>query len=85
MADRKEYTGIAQSALNCLKSDLQSAGISPPEGDSGTIEYQGVKLSVSYSPQDQKLFFQIVSKPPVVPERLVWQLLDSRIKKCMSA
>jgi hypothetical protein len=49
MADSKDYTGIAQSTLDCLKTDLRSMGIEPPQGDSGTIEYQGVKLSVSYS------------------------------------
>jgi hypothetical protein len=83
MADSKEYTGISQSALNCLKTDLQSIGVNAPQGDGGTIEYHGVKLSFSYSPADQKLSFQILSKPPVVPDSLIWQLLDGRIKKCM--
>jgi hypothetical protein len=82
MADSKDYTGIAQSTLDCLKTDLRSMGIEPPQGDSGTIEYQGVKLSVSYSAADQKLVLQIISKPAFVPESLVWQLLDGRIQKC---
>jgi hypothetical protein len=84
MADSKEYSGIAQSALDCLKTDLQSMGIDPPQGDNGTIEYQGVKLSVSYESAEQKLSFKIVSKPMFVPESLVWQLLDGRIEKCMA-
>ena len=83
MADSKEYSGIAQSALECLKTDLQSIGIQPPPGDSGTIEYQGVKLSFSYSTSEQKLSFQIVSKPLVVPASLVWQLLDGRVQNCL--
>jgi hypothetical protein len=82
MADSKDYTGIAQSTLDCLKTDLRSMGIDPPEGDSGTIEYQGVKLSISYDAGGQKLSIQIVSKPLFVPESLVWQLLDGRIQKC---
>jgi hypothetical protein len=82
MAESKEYTGIAQSALDCLKTDLKSIGVNPPEGDTGTVEYQGVKLSVSYSAAEQKLTFRIINKPPVLPESLVWQLLDGRIKKC---
>lgn len=82
MADSKDYTGIAPSTLNCLKTDLQSMGINPPQGDSGTIEYQGVKLSVTYSAADQKLSLQIISKPGFVPASLVWQLLDGRIQKC---
>jgi hypothetical protein len=82
MADQKEYPGIQRSALDCLKKDLQSMGITPPEGDSGTIEYQGVKLSIAYGSADEKLTIQILNKPAFLPESLVWQLLDGRIQKC---
>lgn len=82
MADQKEYADIGRSVLECLKKDLQSMGINPPEGDSGTIEYQGVKLTITYAEADQKLTIQIASKPAFVPESLVWQLLDGRIQKC---
>jgi hypothetical protein len=82
MADSKAYTGIAQSTLDCLNTDLKSMGIDPPSGEGGTIEYQGVKLSVFYSATAQTLSVRIISKPPFVPESLVWQLLDGRIQKC---
>ncbi len=82
MADSKDYDGIARPALDCLKNDLRSMGIDPPSGDTGTIEYQGVKLSITYVAGSQKLSIQIVNKPAFVPESLVWQLLDGRIQKC---
>jgi hypothetical protein len=82
MADSKDYSGVAQSTLDCLNTDLKSLGINPPEGGNGMIEYQGVKLSVSYSAAGQTLSVRIMSKPPFVPETLVWQLLDGRIQKC---
>jgi hypothetical protein len=82
MADSKDYAGVAQTTLDCLNTDLKSVGINPPEGDSGIIEYQGVKLAISYSSTDQMLSVRIMSKPAFVPESLVWQLLDGRIQKC---
>lgn len=82
MAEEKEYPGINRSTLDCLKKDLQSMGIAPPEGDSGVIEYQGVKLSITYTEPAAKLSIQILNKPSFVPESLVWQLLDGRIQKC---
>ena len=83
MADQKEYAGISRGVLECLKKDLQSMGINPPEGDTGDIEYQGVRLSVTYREADQKLVVQMMNKPAFVPESLVWQLLDGRVQKCM--
>lgn len=85
MADTKDYTGISASTLECLKTDLRSMGINPPDGDSGTVEYQGVKLSINYDSGHQTLSVHIISKPAFVPESLVWQLLDGRIQKCAEA
>lgn len=82
MAEEKEYSSIARAALDCLKQDLQSMGVAPPEGDSGTISYQGVKLSISYDASSEKLKIGILQKPAFVPESLVWQLLDGRVQKC---
>ncbi|HEX5483905.1 MAG TPA: hypothetical protein VFZ08_14885 [Terriglobia bacterium] len=83
MADQKEYADVSRSVLECLKKDLQSMGINPPEGDTGDIEYQGVKLSITYHESDQRLAIQVTNRPSFVPESLVWQLLDGRVQKCM--
>ncbi|MGH9397981.1 MAG: hypothetical protein ACRD18_14170 [Terriglobia bacterium] len=83
MADTKEYQGITENGLGILKKDLQSMGITPPDGDSGTIEYQGVKLGVDFVRVAQKLTIRILEKPSFVPESLVWQLLDGRVQKCV--
>ncbi|MGH9447352.1 MAG: hypothetical protein ACRD3O_16700 [Terriglobia bacterium] len=82
MANSKDYSGIARATLDCLKNDLRSMGIDPPNGDAGAIEYQGVKLSISYAEDGQKLSIRIANRPSFVPESLVWQLLDGRIQKC---
>lgn len=83
MAGAKDYKGITQKGLGILKKDLESMGITPPEGDSGTIEYQGVKLGVDFAAAAQKLTIRILEKPPFVPESLIWQLLDGRVQKCV--
>ncbi|MGH9470036.1 MAG: hypothetical protein ACRD1N_06820 [Terriglobia bacterium] len=82
MAEEKEYTGVTRATLDCLKQDLQTMGVASPEGDSGTIEYQGVKLSIVYDSAGEKLTVWVLQKPGFVPESLVWQLLDGRIQKC---
>ncbi len=82
MAASKTYDGVGDGAMECLRKELQSMGIAPPEGEAGTIEYQGVKLSITYTAAVQTLCVEITSKPAFVPESLVWQLLDVRVQKC---
>ena len=82
MADTKEYVGITRSTLDCLKQRFQSQGVAPPAGDSGTIEQQGVRLSVTYVEAEQKLHFGLVEKPFFIAESLVWSLLDRAVKSC---
>ena len=82
MPDSKDYQGIARTTLDCLKKDLETMGVRMPSGDSGEIEYQGVKLSFIYSETDQKLTAQIMAKPAFIPAAMVWQLLDNKVQKC---
>ena len=82
MAETKEYVGITRSTLDCLKQRFQAQGVTPPAGDSGTIEQQGVKLSVTYVETEQKLQFGLIEKPFFIAENLVWTLLDSAVKGC---
>jgi hypothetical protein len=82
MAETKEYGGITRSTLDCLKQRFQSQGVAPPEGDSGTIEQQGVRLSVTYVEAEQTLKFGLIEKPFFIPDDLVWTLLDNAVKGC---
>ncbi len=82
MPDSREYGGTSRDTLNCIRKDLEGMGIKLPEGDNGTIEYQGVKLSVTYFEADQKLAVKILDRPVFVPESMLWQLLETRIQKC---
>ncbi len=82
MADFKDYDGVTERGLENLRRDLQSIGITPPQGNAGTIEYQGVKLAINYGPADQKLTVHVIEKPAFIPESLIWQMLDGRVQKC---
>lgn len=83
MASEKEYNGVTEAGLAELKQELQSMGITPPDGTTGTIEYQGVKLALDYAPATQRLAIRILQKPSFVPESMIWQLLDARIQKAI--
>jgi hypothetical protein len=82
MAETKEYAGITRNKLDCIKERFQSQGVTPPAGDSGTIEQQGIKVSVTYVEAEQKLHFGLVEKPFFIAESLVWSLLDRAVKSC---
>ena len=82
MAETKEYVGITRSTLDCLKERFQSQGVTPPAGDCGTIEQQGVRLSVTYIEAEQKLRFDLIEKPFFIAEHLVWTLLDRAVEGC---
>ena len=82
MAETKEYVGITRSKLDCLKQRFQAQGVTPPAGDSGTVEQQGVKVSMTYVEGEQKLQFGLIEKPFFIAESLVWALLDNAVKSC---
>jgi hypothetical protein len=78
----KEYAATSREMLNCIRKDLEGMGINLPDTDNGTIDYQGVKLAVTYMEAEQKLSVKILEKPSFVPEGMLWQLLEARIQKC---
>ena len=80
MGDYKRFDGVTLEKLDHLKQGLQQRGIKPPEGDSGTIESMGVKLSVSYLAAEQALEVRILEKPPFIPESLVWSQVEAPLK-----
>ena len=68
--------------MDCLRQSLTSKGITPQGDDTATIEYQGVKLSVSYDEANQVLNLNILEKPAYVPESLIWGLIDNSVQQC---
>jgi len=80
MDDCKRYEGITPEKLQLLKQGLQKGGIKPPEGDSGTIEAMGVKVSVTYIAAEQALNICILEKPPYIPAALVWGQIEGPLK-----
>ena len=80
MDDCREYTGITREKLDSLKQGMKQNGLTPPEGDSGTIEAMGVKLSVAYQAEQQTLKFCIVEKPAFIPAAMVWGQVEASLK-----
>lgn len=84
MADGKEYSGVTEAAMQCLRQGLQELGVTVPDGNSGSISYQGVMLDINYAPDSQALSLKIQQKPAFIPESLIWQMLDARVQKCIA-
>lgn len=82
MAEAKEYAGITRATMDCLKLRFQSQGITPFAGDCGTIEQQGVRVSIAYVEAEQRLQVDIIEMPLFIPEDLVWTLLDTAVRGC---
>ena len=80
MDDCKEYAGITREKLDALKQGMKKTGLNPPEGDSGTIEALGVKLSVDYRAEQQTLKFCILEKPAFIPAAMVWGQIEAQLK-----
>jgi hypothetical protein len=80
MGDCKRYEGITREKLENLKQGLVKSGITPPEGDSGTIEAMGVKLSLNYAVPEQALEICIVEKPDFIPAAIVWSQVEASLK-----
>ncbi len=80
MDGSKRFEGITPEILDRLKQGLLQKGIKPFEGDSGTIEAMGVKLSVDYHSAEQALDIRILEKPAFIPESLVWAQVEGPIK-----
>jgi len=82
MDEPRQFTGVTPEAMECMKRNMRAKGIMPPEGSSGTIEHMGVSLSFSYVGPQQTLEFRILSKPPFIPDQLIWGFLDPVVEGC---
>ena len=82
MAEAKEYAGITRATMDCLKLRYQPQDMTSFDGDRGTLEHHGVRVSVAYIEAEQKLKIDIIEKPFFIPEDLVWTLLDNAVKGC---
>ncbi len=82
MAEAKEYSGINRATMDCLKLRFESHGITSFAGDTGTVEQQGVKVSIAYNAAEQRLQVDIIEKPFFIPADVVWTLLDTAVRGC---
>jgi hypothetical protein len=80
MDDSKRFDGITPEIVERLKQGLQQKGIKPFDGDNGTIEAMGVKLSVDYHAAEQALDIRILEKPAFIPDSLVWAQVEGPLK-----
>ena len=82
MDESREYTGVTPESLACMKANMQSKGIMPPEGTVGMIEYMGVSVSFTYL-EPETLQFRIVDKPLFIPDELIWGFLEPVVMECL--
>jgi hypothetical protein len=80
MDDSRRFEGITPEIVERLKQGLLQKGIKPFDGDSGTIEAMGVKLSVEYHAAEQVLDVCILEKPAFIPDSLVWAQVEGPLK-----
>jgi hypothetical protein len=80
MDGSRRFEGITPQIVERLKQGLQQKGITPFEGDSGTIEAMGVRLSVEYHAAEQALDIRILEKPAFIPDSLVWSQVEGPLK-----
>jgi hypothetical protein len=80
MDDSRRFEGITPEIVGRLKQGLLQKGIKPFDGDSGTIEAMGVKLSVDYQAAQQTLDIRILEKPAFIPDSLVWAQVEGPLK-----
>ncbi len=81
MDDCREYMGVTPAAVDCMKADMRTKGMRPPEGNIGTIEYMGISISFTYL-EPETLQFRILDKPPFIPDQLIWYFLEPVVRKC---
>jgi hypothetical protein len=77
----KDYTGVTREAIDKWREESAQKGEPLPPGDSFTIEKSGVKVSVEYNESILTLKICIVEKPALIPEAMVWAIVDGAVKR----
>lgn len=79
MSKVRDFPGIGKESVDRFRAVLARQGIDVPAGDSGVIEYRGVKLSFAYQPGTETLRLSLDEKPFIISEGYVWDLVEKAI------
>jgi hypothetical protein len=74
-SESKTYTNIDRAKVNDLRSAI-SAFVKLPDGDSGTIESQGMKGTFAYDEPARTLTLTIDEVPFFIPRAMVWSNIE---------
>jgi hypothetical protein len=80
MPSSKTFPGVTPEAVSRFRAELAKQHIRVPDGDEGTIDHAGVKLSFQYDPARALLHVRLDDKPFIVSEAFVWNLLATALQ-----
>ena len=72
---KKEYQNISREKLESIRSTYDG-----PKGDDVIIEKAGVKMHIVYIENQKKLEIELIKKPFIIPESLIWNTINNLIK-----
>lgn len=77
--ESKTYTNISRAQVDKLRKQI--AAYAPlPDGDSGTIESQGMKGSFAYDEAAQTLTLTLDEVPFFIPRGMIWSTIERALQ-----
>ena len=77
-SETQTFTGISRAQVDTLRERL-SAFVRLPDGDTGTIDAQGMKGSFVYDEPAQTLTLTIDEVPFFIPKPTVWSAIQGAL------
>ena len=76
------YHNVTSSVFDCLKKELEAAGIHVPPGDSGEISGQGITAKFKWDEAAATLWVEVTKKPFIVSCGFVTGKIHDAVQKC---
>lgn len=77
--ETKTYSNIGRSQVDKLRDSIRTY-VPLPNGDSGTIESNGVKGSFAYDEPAQTLTLTISEAPFFIPRAMIWSTIERALQ-----
>jgi hypothetical protein len=77
--ESRTYTNIDRAKAENLRSAI-AAYVKLPEGDSGSLESQGIKGRYAYDAQAKTLTLTLEEVPFFIPRAIIWSTLERALE-----
>lgn len=77
--DSRTYSNVDRAKFENLRSAIAPYA-TLPEGDSGSIESQGIKGRYDYDPQAQTLTITLEEVPFFIPRSMIWNVMETTLR-----